>query len=153
MELSGFFRQSNDFFTVLNDSTTLIIEVDWEGDGETMSRGVFKLQSTSQSGDVGSQEEYSATFTLFVPENVIPFSWYFGGDSNAPQGMVDILNSWISRQNLYVRYYPTGNTTGSTFYSGEIVVTDASLSTSVEAIGELTLTGQGDGELESTVIS
>jgi hypothetical protein len=152
MELSGFYRQSNDFFQLLDDGDTIVIEVDWEGDGETMSRGIFKLQSTSQSGEVGSQEEYSATFNLYVPEDVLPFSWYFGVDSNAPQGMLDIINSWVTRENLFVRYYPTGNVTGATMYAGETVVTDASLSTSVDAIGELSLTAQGDGELIASVI-
>lgn len=150
MELSGFYRTTNDFFTVLADNETVIIEVDWEGDGNTVSRGVFKLQSTSQSGDVGSQEEYSASFTLFVPEGMIPFSWYFGGDSNAPQGMRDIIGSWITRENLHIKYFPIGNATGNPLYSGETVVTDASLSTSVDAIGELSLTAQGDGELTNT---
>lgn len=147
MELSGFYRTTNDFFTTLIDNETVVIEVDWEGDGQTMTRGVFKLQSTSQSGDVGQQEEYSATFNLFVPEDVLPFSWYFGADSNASQGFQDIINSWITRENLYFRYYPRGEATGEKGYEGQVVVTDASIATSVDAIGELTLTGQGDGEL------
>lgn len=150
MELSGFYRTTNDFFTVLTQNETVVIEVDWEGDGNTLSRGVFKLQSTSQSGDVGSQEEYSASFTLFVPEDTLPFSWYFGADSNAPQGMREIMDSWITRENLHIKYFPIGNSTGSPVYKGETVVTDASLSTSVDAIGEMSLTVQGDGELTNT---
>jgi len=147
MELSGFYRVGNDFFQTLVDNETLIIEVDWEGDGQTISRGVFKLQSTSQSGDVGAQEEYSATFNLFVPENVLPFSWYFGPDSKAPQGMKYIIDSWINRQNLFVKYYPKGDVSGQRMYKGEVVVTDTSMSTSVDSIAELSLSGQGDGEL------
>lgn len=152
MELSGFYRTTNDFFGVLTSNETVVIEVDWEGDGETLSRGVFKLQSTSQSGDVGSQEEYSATFNLFVPEDVLPFSWFFGADSNAPAGMISIIQSWVTRQDLYVKYFPIGDATGSPLYTGQVVVTDASISTSVDAIGELSLTGQGNGELVSTTV-
>lgn len=147
IELSGFYRTTNDFFTTIATNETVVIEIDWEGDGQTMSRGVFKLQSTSQSGDVGQQEEYSATFNLFVPEDVLPFSWYFGATSQASQGFQNIINAWITRQNLYFRYYPKGDTTGEDGYTGQVVVTDASISTSVDAIGELSLSGQGDGEL------
>lgn len=153
MELSGFYRTSNGFFDTLINNETLVIEVDWEGDGETISRGIFKLQSTSQSGDVGSQEEYSASFSLYVPEGLLPFSWYFGTNSKAPKGMIDIIQSWITRQDLYVKYYPKGDVTGEQLYSGEVVVTDASMSTSVDAIAELTLSGQGNGELSRTDIS
>ena len=144
-ELSGFYRTANDFFTILSDRDTIILEVDWEGDGQTKCRGVFNVQSYSQSGDVGQQEESSVTFNLFVPEDILPFSWYFGATSKMSPGMKDIINAWITRQNLYFKYFPTGTLAKS--YAGQVVVTDASISTSVDAIGELSLSSQGDGEL------
>ena len=146
MELSGFYRQSNDFFELLKDNEQIVVEVDWEGDGETMTRGVFTVQSTSQSGDVGQNEEFSVNFSLFVPEDVLPFSWYFGEASKMSTGMKYIIEAWINRQNLFVKYFPEG--TANRGFKGETVVTDASMSTAVDAIGELSLDTQGTGELE-----
>lgn len=149
LEASGFYRITNDFYARLQDSERLVIEIDWDGEGSTISRGIFTVQSTSQSGDVGQNEEFSVTFNLFVPEDVLPFSWYFGEDSKATQGMQDIINAWISRQDLFFDYYPLG--TDSKGYKGQVVVTDCSISTSVDGIGELTLSGTGNGELEEVV--
>lgn len=145
VELSGFYREANDFIDILSNYETIILEIDWDGEGSTVCRGVFNVQSTSQSGDVGQQEEFSATFNLFVPEDVLPFSWYFDTDSKMSAGMKDIILSWINRENLYIKYFPAGiNAKG---YKGSTIVTDASMSTSVDAIGELSLSSQGNGAL------
>lgn len=145
VELSGFYRETNDFLAILSSYDQIILEIDWDGNGETVCRGVFNVQSTSQNGDVGQQEEFSATFNLFVPEDVLPFSWYFGPDSKMSQGMKDIINSWVTRQDLFFKYFPTGE--NGKGYRGQTIVTDASMSTAVDSIGELTLSAQGNGEL------
>lgn len=147
-DLSGFYRQTNNFFDILATNEIVIIDIDWEGDGQTVSRGIFVLVNTDQSGDVGAQEEYSASFNLFVPVDVLPFSWYFGPATKAPEGMRRIIEAWQNRQDLYVRYYPKGDDTGNTYYKGQGVVTDCSVSTAVSGIGEVTLGLTGNGELE-----
>lgn len=144
-ELSGFYRTTSDFFDLVKNNTEVILEVDWEGSGETMSRGIFTVSSTSQSGDVGSNEEFSATFSLFVPEEITPYSFYFGSGSEAGAGFQDIITAWETGSDLFFDYYPEG--TGSKGYDGKVVVTDASISTSVDGLGELSLSGQGNGEL------
>jgi hypothetical protein len=149
IEVSGFDRTSNTFFDDLKSVEQFVIDVDWEGTGQTLCRGVFTVQSTSQSGDVGENEEFDASFSLFVPENVLPFSWYFGPNTEATQGMQDIINAWINRTDLSFEYLPNGE--GNKGFEGAVVVTDASIETSVDGIGELTLEGQGNGEL--TVIN
>lgn len=145
-ELSGIYRESNDFFELLKQNEQIVVEIDWEGNGETVSRGIFTVQSTSQSGDVGQNEEYTANFSLFVPEDTLPFSWFFGADTQMSNGMREIIEAWLNREDLYFEYYPDG--TDGRGFRGATVVTDSSLSTAVDAIGELTLDTQGNGELE-----
>lgn len=149
VEVSGFDRVSNTFFDDLKSVEQFVVDIDWEGTGETLCRGIFTVLSTSQSGDVGENEEFDASFSLFVPEDVLPFSWYFGPNTEATQGMQDIINAWINREDLSFEYLPNGE--GNKGFEGAVVVTDASIETSVDGIGELTLEGQGNGEL--TVIN
>lgn len=144
-ELSGFYRTTNDFFELLKAREAFVLEIDWEGNGETMCRGVFRVGSTSLSGDVGANEEFSASFVLSTPEDVTPFSWYFGSSTQMTQGMQDIINAWVNRQDLYFDYYPFGFS--SKGYEGQMVVTDASMSVDTGSIAEMSVSGQGNGEL------
>ena len=149
LELSGFYREANNFFDVLDDREELIVEIDWEGDGETISRGFFRVMNYSQDGDQGGNENYSVTLELSVPDDFEPFGWYFGTDSKAPAGFKDIIGAWLDRDYLYFRYYPRG--VDNEGYEGRVIVSDASISTAVDAIGELSLDGTGDGNLEAIV--
>lgn len=145
-ELSGFYRETNDFFAILKSGEKVIIEFDFEGTGDTSARGVFRLTSTSQSGDVGAQEEYSASFGLYVPEDLTPFSFNFGVNSSASDSVKLVIGSWINREYVYLRYLPKGIT--SKGYVGKTVVTDCSISVSVDSIGEVSVELTGTGELE-----
>lgn len=145
-ELSGFYRQANNFFNVLKEREILVLEVNWDGINESVCRGVFRVSSVNQSGDVGQNEESSASLSLFVPEDVLPFSWYFGSETLMSAGMIDIIRSWETRQDLYFEYWPEG--TSGEKYSGQLVVGDASLSVDVDGIPEMSISATGNGALD-----
>ena len=143
--LSGFYRIGNDFFEQLKDRDSFILEFDFEGNGQTVARGVFTITNYSQSGDQGSVEELSLDFQLSVPEGFRPFSWNFGPTSEASQSFRDVINAWLGSQFLHFQYLPNGaNEAG---FAGKGVIDDASLSVSVDSIAELTVSVSGSGEL------
>lgn len=145
MELEGFYKEDNDFYTILQGRSDIVVDIDFSGDGESVARGIFKVSSDSQSGDVGGNETESISLTLSVPDDVVPFSWYFGSASTVPDGARVILDHWINREDVYIRYLPNGaNARG---YEGQVVVTDASISAAVDSMVEITFEGQGNGGL------
>jgi hypothetical protein len=145
LDLEGFYREDNDFYAILNGREDILVEIDFAGDGETLARGVFKVSSDNQSGDVGGNEVESVSLSLSVPEDVLPFSWYFGPLSTAPEGFQVILEGWLNRTNVYVRYFPRGAT--NLGFGGQVVVTDASITAAVDSMVEMSFDGQGDGIL------
>lgn len=110
-----------------------------------MCRGVFRVASTGLSGDVGANEEFTASFVLSTPEGITPFSWYFGSTTQMTAGMQAIINAWVGRQDLFFDYFPFGFT--SRGYEGQMVVTDASISVDSGSIAEMSVSGQGNGVL------
>jgi hypothetical protein len=143
LELSGFYRAENDGFGQLNDRSEFVIELDVAGDGSSITRGIYKIGSYSQSGDVGGDEEFTLSLTLSVPENVKPFGWRHLATSTIPTGLLKILNAYENRSNIYVEYMPEGQSEYG--YTGEVIVTDTSISSGVDAMVEASLSFQGTG--------
>ena len=141
LELSGFYRSSNDGFGELGDRNEFVIELDVAGDGTSLARGIYKVGSYSQSGDVGGDEESTLSLTLAVPEDVKPFGWYHSSTAAIPQGLLVVQNGWINRTPIYVEYLPEGQ--GSYGYTGQTIVTDASISSGVDAMVEASVSLQG----------
>lgn len=148
LDAEGFFQTASDFAETLQARDRYIIELDIEGDGENLARGYFRIGSDGLSGGPGGDETESITFSLSVPENVLPFSWRFGSASKAPQGLIWTIQAWENKQNLYYRYRPEG-ATGKTF-QGQSVVTDCSISTAIDGIAEASVSGQGTGAVTIT---
>ena len=149
VELSGIYREANNFFTVLESREDIYVTLDFEGDGQTLARGVFRVTSVSNSGDQGGVEDYSVSMELSVPEDYSPFGWEFGPTSKAPAGFKTIMNSWLNKTDMTFRYYPTG--IANIGYQGAVIVTDASISTAVDAITELSVDGTGNGALSEII--
>ena len=145
LELSGFYRSSNDNFGDLSARNEFIIELDVAGDGTSIARGIYKVGSGSQSGDVGGDEESTLSLTLAVPEGVKPFGWQHGSTSIIPQGLLVIQEGWINRTPIYVEYLPEGQ--GEYGYTGQAIVTDASMSSGVDAMVEASVSLQGSSTL------
>jgi hypothetical protein len=151
MDLEGFYREDNDFYSILSGRADILVEVDFAGDGQTLARGVFKVSSDSQSGDVGGDEVESISLSLSVPDDVTPFSWYFGPLTTAPEGAQIILESWLNREDVYVRYLPKGADLRG--FEGQVVVTDASITAAVDSMVEISFEGQGNGVLTAINVS
>lgn len=145
LELEGFYSESNDFYNILHGRSDIVVEVDFSGDNQSVARGIFKVSSDSQNGDVGGNETESVSLELSIPEDVKPFSWYFGGSSTVPEGARIVLESWLNREDVHVRYLPKGATARG--YEGKVVVTDSSISSGVSDMVEISFEGQGTGAL------
>lgn len=144
-DVEGFYRTSSNFLDLLLGREDIVLEIDWDGKGSTICRGVFKVMTDGQSGGIGGDETESVSMVLSVPEDVTPFGWYFGPDSDAPESVKVIIESWENGTTIFARYFSEGPTQKGT--QGEYVVTDCSLSTAVDALGEMTVEGQGTGAL------
>lgn len=145
LELEAFYVETSEFYKILQARDDIVVEIDFANDGQTVARGYFKVTTDSQTGDVGGNETESISMELSVPEDVNPFSWYFGPNSTAPEGVKIILEGWINKNNVYVRYLPNG--VSNRGYEGVVVVTDASISSGVSDMVEITFEGQGTGTL------
>lgn len=145
MELSGFYNATANLYEVLNERNELVIEIDWTGDGGFISRGIFRVTDLSNSGDVGQVEDESVSFTISSIEGVTPYSFQFTANAQASDAFQLIANAWINREYIGFRYAPEG--LSNPYFSGRACVSDASISTSVSGIGELSVDLQGSGEL------
>ena len=150
LSLDGFFNEASDFADDLASRETVIIEVNPDGNNESVARGYFMVTSRSQSGDVGSTETESVTYSLQVPEGIVkPFSWYHASNTSLPKAVKTILDAWENREELYYRY-ATENATNRR--AGKVLVSDCSLSSGVEDINDFSFDFQGTGELAKEVI-
>lgn len=144
LELNAFYRTDNEFFEDLKDRGNFVVEIDLAGNGETLGRGVYKVNDTSQSGDVGGDEEQTLNLTLSVPEGVTPFKWKYTDASNIPNGLKIVQTALTDRTEIMTQYLPEGD--GSKGYEGTVIVTDASISSGVDEMVEADVTLQGTGE-------
>lgn len=151
LSLTAFYRSDNDFDEPLREDEQFIVEIDPAGNGETRARGIYRVQTNSQTGDVGGDEESTVDLVLSVPEGFVPFSWYFEEENNMPGGLRLILNAYLNRENVMVEYLPEG--LGEPGNKGEVIITDTSLSSEVNGIVEASIELQGTGRLESINVS
>jgi predicted secreted protein len=148
-ELSGIYKSTNGNIEALIAREPLVLEVNPDNNGKSVARGIFKYLSQGQSGDVGALEEETVTFNLSVPDVQLlqyPFTWTHAVDTTLNQGIRILLDAWLNKTKVWVKYLPDG-TTGHT---GQAVVTDMSLSGGLEAMNEFSVTLQGSGAVEAT---
>jgi hypothetical protein len=150
VDLSGFQSNSSGFKALVSNRSPLIIEikpaVDTTTTNESVAVGIFKAISTGQSGDVGGNEDENITFELNVPEKVsVPFKWTHGNTALIPQAVQEVITAWDNGSALYVKYAADG----STGHKGAVVVTDCSMSASVDGITEFSFSFQGTGALSA----
>jgi hypothetical protein len=137
LELTGFYRASNQFYDLLQGRGELIVEINPDGDGKSVARGFFKPVTDSQTGDVGGDETETISFRLSTPSDVLPFTWTHAGDSTIPEAVKILLNAWADSDEVYVRYLPEGP--GNEGRQGTAIVTDISLSQSVDGMSEFSV--------------
>lgn len=142
LEVGGFYDEASALWEVLDAREDIIIEINPDGAGLSRARGIFKMVSRSQSGDVGALEEETRQFQLSVPENVdLPFSWLHDASTTLSQAVRVLLDAFTAETLPYVRYAPDGIL--DTYFQGQGVVTDLSLSGGVDAMNEFTVSIQG----------
>jgi hypothetical protein len=144
LEIGGFYDSTSEFWTVLEGRENIVIEINPDGSGLSRARGVFKLVTRNQSGDVGALEVESRTFNLSVPEILTTvFSWMHDPSTTLSAAVRSLLDSFIAQTHVFVRYLPDGPDVIG--FEGSAIATDLSLSSSLDAMNEFTANLQGSG--------
>lgn len=149
LELSGIQDVSEDFIADLAARNELIIEINPDGNSKSLCRGYFKIVSTGLSGEVGDNEEETVSFQLHVPDDptddfqILPFAWSHENDTTLDTSIKRTLDLWESQTDIDVQYLYDG-TNG---HGGTAVITDITLSSSIDDMNEFSLSFIGDGAL------
>lgn len=147
LEASGIFDATEDFHQQLEDRDYFVLEVQADENAYSKARGYFRISTASQSGAVGDNEQESVTFVLNVPSSdYVPFGWEHDASSTLNSSILLALDAFEDETNLYVEYLPNG-VGGAGGKTGQGVVTDISLSSSVDDMPRFSIAIQGDGAL------
>ncbi|QDP62305.1 MAG: hypothetical protein Unbinned8472contig1000_5 [Prokaryotic dsDNA virus sp.] len=147
LEASGIFDATEDFHDQLATRDSFVLEFQADGDGNSKARGYFRIGTASQSGAVGDTEEETVNFNLNVPSSDYkPFVWSHNSSSTLNQAILIALNAFNDESDIYVQYLPNG-VGGTGAKEGVAVVTDISLSSSIDDMPRFTVTVTGDGSL------
>ena len=150
LEVGGIFNASEAAMADLAARTELIIEIDAAGDGSSIARGFFKLMNTGQSGSVGAVEDETTQFVLTVPQEDLmefPFNWRHTA-TTLHLSIQYAITSWLTELNTYdMQYLPTGaiGASPNDGKSGDVVITDISLSGGLSDMNVFSITAQGTG--------
>jgi hypothetical protein len=146
LALNGIFSGSNNWRTLLEGRSLVVIELCPDGGGLSVARGFYKTTQVTQSGNVGAQEAATATFPLFVPDLALlktPFSWMHDPATTLNTAIQKALNAF-SLQETYDYQYLYDGTNGVT---GAAVITDVSLAGGLEVMNEFTIKAAFTGAL------
>lgn len=149
VDASGFYSLTNAFKTLVLNKDELIVEINPDGASKAVARGYFKAVTTGQSGDVGGNEDESVTFEASTPAPgttvynsvTTPFKWIFDSSTTLSMALQLAIGAWQSGTTGHFQYLSDG-VAGN---KGVCVVTDCSLSTSVDGINEFSISVQGTG--------
>ena len=136
LEMGGTYKVTNGFVQALQDRENIYVEINPDGSGKSVFRGIFKYTQQSQSGDVGALEEETVTLNLAVPDGdlwVAPVAWVHT-NSQLNQAIRIAVDGWQNNTLVWAKYLPDG-TAG---LGGQAVVTDVSLKGGLEAMNEFT---------------
>lgn len=144
LALKGVFAQSNGYEDLVTSRAECIVEINPDGNSNSVARGWFRPNSTSQSGNVGDLEDQDLNFSLTVPDQQdisLPFSWAFASGSTLNMGIRNAINSWQSVTTCKVNYLPDG----ATGRQGTAIVTECTLTGGLDAMNDFSLKFQGTG--------
>lgn len=143
LEISGIYKSTNGFVDALQARENIYVEINPDGSGKSIFRGIFKYTQQGQQGDVGALEEENITLNLAVPDGdkwVSPISWEHNA-TTLNMAVQIALNAWQNSDLVYAKYLPDG----VAGFKGPAVVTDVSLQGGLEAMNEFTCNLQGSG--------
>jgi hypothetical protein len=144
--MSGFYKPTSTFFDDLKNRRQVLIEINPDGGGKSLARGLFVPKSDKQTGKVGGLEDESISYALHVPDNDQlgePYGWYHAPNSTLNAGIRTVLSAWQTGSLVECRYEevpPTGR-------QGSAVVTDVSLSGGLSSLNDFTVSLEGSGAL------
>lgn len=142
LELEGIFNASDAWQTALAGREAIVIEINADGNGKSTARGWFRQVSSNQEGQVGDNEMESVSFVLSVADpDVVPFSWDHASDTTLSQAIQIVLESFETQDDILAQYLYDG-TNG---YGGTVVVSECSLSSSIDDMNSFSVTLMGDG--------
>lgn len=166
LDLTGFYRKSNNFFEKVSGRGETVIEIIPDGASATAygtttqdlsatstCRGFFHPYNLNQSGDVGGDENETITFNLstrsedevanFENFDFVPFGWAHGNETKISNAVKTALDAWQKEEEIWVRYMPEGK--AEEIRQGKGYVTDASVEQSVDGMSEFSITIEGNG--------
>lgn len=124
----------------LKANSVIIIELAPSGDNTKVAyRGFFQLSSDQESGNNGESEKESVKFDLYVYDGALlqsPSKWVFGASSGLNQAIQNVLNAYQNKADLKIQYLEDG----ATGQQADCIVTEASLSNTVEGLNEFKFT-------------
>lgn len=145
LELGGFYDQDDAVWEILEGRQEVVIEINPDGSGLSLARGIFKLVTRNQSGDVGALEEQTRTFNLSIPEGMdVVFNWVHDANTTLSPAVRVLLDAYINQEKPFIRYEPDGPS--DIVFQGQGVLTDVSLSSSLDAMNEFTAAFQGSDQ-------
>lgn len=151
LDASGIFDAASDFRQQLVDRESFILEIQADNAGLSKARGFFRIGTAAQSGAVGDNEEESITFNLNVPSSdYSPFNWSHETTSTLSNAILVALNAFNNETNVFVEYLPNG-IGGAAGATGQGVITDVSLASSVDDLPRFTISITGDGAIVDVV--
>lgn len=140
LELDGFYDVASGLRALLQSRANIIIEINPDGNGKSLARGIFQITTEGQSGNVGALEEEKVTAMLQVPSDAyVPFGWHHENDTTLHESIQLLLGAWLDEELLFVKYLYDG-TNG---FSGSSVVTEATLKGTLDGMNEYTCKFQG----------
>ena len=142
LELGGFYDQTSGFYALLESREDFVIEINPDGSGLSVARGIFKMVNRAQSGDVGALEEETRRFELSIPSDVpVVFNWLHDDSTTLHESIQIMLEAWLAGTKPWIRYLPDG-TDNQGFY-GSCVITDLTLKNSLDGMNDFTVNVMG----------
>ena len=148
LELGGIYNVANGSAGQLAADTVLVIQISPDNTTDTVFSGFFMMTSDAQAGNVGAIETETLRFDLWVPATqllVSPFNWYLTNNSNLNIAVKKVITAWLNSSNLNVNYLPDGGTTTGAGQTGVVIVTECTLSNTMEGQNEFKCTFRGTG--------
>lgn len=149
LEAQGIYDSTNAFVAALNARSTFVIEICPDGGGDSVARGFFMVTNDKMSGNVGALEEENISFDLQVPVPTsavtlkAPLVWTHSNTTKIPTAIRKLLDGWSAQTDVYVKYLGDG-TNGA---KGPGVVTNMSMTNSMEGMNTFSVQIQGNGAL------
>lgn len=147
----GFWDTTNGIHDLITNRDLLVLELNPDGNADSVARGFFKVTTHGQSADAGATESESVTYSLFVPENPNtlnprrPLSWQHAAGSTLSPVIQNVLNAWLTKAKVDVKYFPEDPSGDG--YEGQAVISDVSLEGGIGNMNDFTVDLQGSGAL------